>query len=323
MSVEATEPRLALGSLGMRLPGADDLSGLLDRRTPVPTTSTRLPGLEGDDTIETAIAAVAEIGLPETVPRRKLRDLGREALLALAAAGDVCGALPSTERVGVVWASANSGLAEYVQLCHEAAVLEPGLVRPTLGPRSAFNGPCADLSITFGLTGPQLTLIGGPAAGASAVLEARLLVRTGQCDRVLVGGSAAVTPWSLKSRDTEATTPAEGALGLMVVPANADEGPRVTRHLRIQWNTARGRERLRALLSAGTDVVLSGIEPADLADLDPNVVHQVEHGTGELGAAGGVLAVALAAAQVEAARSSRCVAVTADPDGAMTAVELG
>lgn len=144
----------------------------------------------------------------------RLRRLPRESRLAAAAAAEaLADRAPSV--VGTVWVSSTAGLAEYGQVCTDAATLEPGLVSPLTGPQSAYNGPAAAVSIQFGLTGPQLTLTGGYEAGATALVEAGRMLDEGRCDHVLVGGSATVSRWRLVAKELD-TVPAEGAVCLLL-----------------------------------------------------------------------------------------------------------
>jgi hypothetical protein len=144
----------------------------------------------------------------------RLTKLPRESRLATAAAAEALADRAPTV-VGTVWVSSTAGMAEYGQVCVDAATLEPGLASPLTGPHSAYNGPAAAVSIQFRLTGPQLTLTGGYDAGATALVEAARMLDEGRCDHVLVGGSATVDRWRLvgAARDT---LPAEGAVCLLL-----------------------------------------------------------------------------------------------------------
>jgi hypothetical protein len=181
------------------------------------------------DPIEAPVARCPE---PQEAGGRatRLRRLPRESRLAAAAAAEaLADHAPhhapnhaphhaphhATGVVGTVWVSSTAGLAEYGQVCTDAATLEPGLVSPLTGPQSAYNGPAAAVSIQFGLTGPQLTLTGGYEAGATALVEAARMLAEGRCDQVLVGGSATVSRWRLVDPE-RGTVPAEGAVCLLL-----------------------------------------------------------------------------------------------------------
>jgi 3-oxoacyl-[acyl-carrier-protein] synthase II len=181
------------------------------------------------DAVEAPVARCAEP--PDAAGRAtRLRKVPRESRLAAAAAHEaLADRAPSSvqatwpvERtagdlgtVGTVWVSSTAGLAEYGQVCVDAATLDPGLVSPLAGPQSAYNGPAATVSIQFGLTGPQLTLTGGYEAGATALVEAARLLDEDRCDHVLVGGSATVSRWRLVGAGPD-TVPAEGAVCLLL-----------------------------------------------------------------------------------------------------------
>src|SRR5215475_676249 len=105
------------------------------------------------------------------------------------AAGGLQGAVPP-ERWGVVYGSCNGGLVsgERVQQVERAGG-EPDWRLPLLVPPQA---TAEALSAAFGLRGPVLSVNTACASGAHAIAHAVELIRAGQADALLVGGSDAL-----------------------------------------------------------------------------------------------------------------------------------
>jgi 3-oxoacyl-[acyl-carrier-protein] synthase II len=288
----------------------------------------------------------AEVGLcadPEVTSAT--RRLPRECRIAVAAATQALGGLAAVDphRVppdtagnvfGTVWASSTAGMDEYGQICVEAATLEPGLVSPLIGPQAAYNGPAAAVSIALGLTGPQLTLTGGREAGASALVEACRMLHEGQCEHVLVGGSATVSRWRMVGIEP-GLVPAEGAVCLVLSRNTLSrQQPVMVKPLR--------RARLRAtdpvvdrflgecleLMGRQPDRVLLSVPPVwrtrmtrAVSGLDATCRY-VDELTGDLGAAGGTQAVVAAVTACGAAGASSALVLALGRMGDAVAVEV-
>jgi hypothetical protein len=258
------------------------------------------------------------------------RRLPRECRIAVAAATQALGGLAALAPLrvppdsagsafGTVWASSTAGMDEYGQICVEAATLEPGLVSPLVGPQAAYNGPAAAVSIALGLTGPQLTLTGGREAGASALVEACRMLHEGQCEHVLVGGSATVSRWRMVGIEP-GLVPAEGAVCLVLSRTTVGRQQPITvkplRRARLRQTDAvvdrfigdclelMGRPPDRVLLSVPA-VWRSRVSRA-VSALDAICWH-VDELTGDLGAAGGTQAVVAGVTACGAGASSALV----------------
>lgn len=145
----------------------------------------------------------------EELGRGAGRRLDRFAHLALLAAREAIASagLPRAEdegdallddladRTGVVLGCGIGGVTTWED--DHAAFLERGRVSPLLIPKMLSNSAAGQLSIAFGLRGPNMTVNTACAAGASAINVARDLLRAGAVDVVLAGGAeAGVTPHS-------------------------------------------------------------------------------------------------------------------------------
>ncbi|MGH9465500.1 MAG: beta-ketoacyl-[acyl-carrier-protein] synthase family protein, partial [Thermoanaerobaculia bacterium] len=64
-------------------------------------------------------------------------------------------------------------------------------LRPTTVPRAMYNSLSATLSLVFGLTGPNTTLVAACASSTQAIGEAFWRIRDGRAERVLAGGAEA------------------------------------------------------------------------------------------------------------------------------------
>ncbi|MBF9132470.1 hypothetical protein I0C86_26480 [Plantactinospora sp. S1510] len=271
--------------------------------------------------------------------------------------GGISGFAAGVGPVAVLWASSSAGLAEYATICVEAAVLDPGLSSPIIGPASAFNGPAATVSIRLGLDGPNETVTGGTTAGLTALIEAGRFVADGAAARALVGASATVSRWSLAGL-AEDFVAAEGAGCLAVQPwHDGDPGVRLGRFHRVGLDRSRlvteSRDLVRAALppggprlgappgtgaaagrgaTGGAAAVGSGpmiVSALDvglveaLAEVHPGPVWHLERSLGDFGAAGGFMAVACAVAYCAGARApTSLLALAIEPSGNAAVMEV-
>lgn len=101
-------------------------------------------------------------------------------------------------RVGVVMNTGGGGLSDIIE---GALVLDkkgPSRVSPMLIPSLIPNMGACQVSMLFGLQGPSLTSIAACASGIYAFIEAKRLMRAGECDVVICGSSeAALIPLAI------------------------------------------------------------------------------------------------------------------------------
>jgi len=130
---------------------------------------------------------------------KELRKLDRNVVLALGAAREAVadarldGFDPA--RVGIVVGSAIggiAGIAEQVDVFRERG---PERVSPFFIPSVLVDSASGQLAISLGYRGPNHAVVSACATGSSAIGEAAELVRRGDADVVLAGGTeAAITP---------------------------------------------------------------------------------------------------------------------------------
>lgn len=274
----ARQAAVAVAGLGVRLPGAAGLSGLL-----APSALRRFAHEAPEH--EHALAAATD---------------------ALAAASTrTPGAPGAGGSTATVWASSTAGLAAYVQTCADIPEFGPGRVSPRRTAHSAFTGPVTAVSVHFGLDGPYLNVTGEQDAGAHAVTEAVRMLTRGRCERVVVGGSADMSTW----RSRTGGDPAEGALCVVLQRHAPHRGGATVRPV-LRARTARNGidafvrsclERLERLEGPPDHLVLSAPTTdtraaGALALLCAAPLLRVEERFGDLGAAGGVAALVTAVA---------------------------
>jgi 3-oxoacyl-[acyl-carrier-protein] synthase II len=142
------------------------------------------------------IAAEVKDFDPSTVaPPKEARWLDRNVLLALGAAKEAVAdaALDGFDpaRVGVVLGSAIGG---FLGIMEQGEVLRergPDRVSPHFLPSVLVDSASGQLAISLGLRGPNYAVVSACATGSHAVGEAAELIRRGDADAVLAGGTEA------------------------------------------------------------------------------------------------------------------------------------
>jgi len=101
-------------------------------------------------------------------------------------------------RTGVVIGSGIGGMETFEEQ-HTALIHKgPGRVSPFFIPMMIVDMAAGQVSIQFGLKGPNLATVSACASGAHAIGEALRLLRAGDADVILAGGSeATITPMAL------------------------------------------------------------------------------------------------------------------------------
>src|SRR5687767_12330313 len=142
------------------------------------------------------IAAEVKEFDPSTVaPPKEARRLDRNVLLALGAAKEAVAdaALDGFDpaRVGVVLGSAIGG---FLGIMEQGEVLRergPDRISPHFLPSVLVDSASGQLAISLGLRGPNYAVVSACATGSHAVGEAAELIRRGDADAVLAGGTEA------------------------------------------------------------------------------------------------------------------------------------
>ena len=95
------------------------------------------------------------------------------------------------DRVGVVVNTGGGGIEQIIDGTHVHDAKGPRFVSPFAIPALSGSMGAALLSMEYGLTGPVMTQVAACATSVIAFHDALRLIRTGECDVVLAGGSEA------------------------------------------------------------------------------------------------------------------------------------
>jgi len=187
--------RVAVTGLGAVTPLGND----------VPTTwDAALAGRSGVDWIRSfdaseypvRIAAEVKDFDPTSVASPKeARKLDRNVLLALAAAREAMGDAGlngfDPTRVGVVFGSAIGGFLGVMEQHDILRERGPERVSPNFLPNVLVDSASGQLAISLGIRGPNYAVVSACATGSHAVGEAAELIKRGDADVVLAGGTEA------------------------------------------------------------------------------------------------------------------------------------
>jgi 3-oxoacyl-[acyl-carrier-protein] synthase II len=127
---------------------------------------------------------------------KEARKLDRNVLLALAAAKEAIGdagfdGAYQADRVGIVFGSAIGGFLGIMEQ-HELLIERgPGRVSPNFLQNILVDSASGQLAISLGFRGPNFAIVSACATGSHAVGEGAELVRRGDADAVLAGGTEA------------------------------------------------------------------------------------------------------------------------------------
>jgi 3-oxoacyl-[acyl-carrier-protein] synthase II len=126
---------------------------------------------------------------------KDLRRLDRNVLFALAAAKEALADAGtngfSPDRVGIVVGSAIGG---FIELMRQAEILRergPDRVSPNFLPNVLVDSASGQLAIELGIRGPNYAVVSACATGSHTIGEGAELIRHGQADAVLAGGTEA------------------------------------------------------------------------------------------------------------------------------------
>jgi 3-oxoacyl-[acyl-carrier-protein] synthase II len=95
------------------------------------------------------------------------------------------------DRVAVVINTGGGGMEQVTEGADTLREKGPGQVSPFAIPALSGSMAAAQVSMKYGLTGPVMTQVAACASGVIAFQDALRLIRSGECDVVLAGGSEA------------------------------------------------------------------------------------------------------------------------------------
>jgi 3-oxoacyl-[acyl-carrier-protein] synthase II len=141
-------------------------------------------------------AEVKDFEPPEIVSPKEARRLDRNVLLALAAGKEALddSALDAhyePERMGILFGSAIGGFLGIMQQHEALQERGPERISPYFLPSVLVDSASGQLAISLGLRGPNYAPVSACATGSHAVGEGAEVVRRGDADAVLAGGTEA------------------------------------------------------------------------------------------------------------------------------------
>jgi 3-oxoacyl-[acyl-carrier-protein] synthase II len=187
--------RVAVTGLGAVTPLGNDAPS---------TWQTALAGRSGIDWIRSfdasgfpvrVAAEVKDFTPPNAVPPKEARRLDRNVLLAVAAAHEAAedAALDGLDptRVGVVLGSAIGGVAGLLEQADVMRERGADRVSPFFLPNVLVDSASGQIAITLGMRGPNYAVVSACATGSHAVGEGAELIKRGDADVILAGGTEA------------------------------------------------------------------------------------------------------------------------------------
>src|SRR2546421_7179879 len=145
-------------------------------------------------------AEVKDFDPTAVAPPKEARRLDRNVLLALGAAPEAVAdakldGVYSPDRVGILFGTAIGGIAGIVAQVDVLRERGPDRVAPTFIQNVLVDAASGQLAIATGFRGPNYAPVSACATGSTAVGEAAELIKRGDADAVLAGGSeACLTP---------------------------------------------------------------------------------------------------------------------------------
>ena len=140
-------------------------------------------------------AEVKDFDPTSAVSAKDARKLDRNVLLAVAAAREAVGDAGlngfDPDRVGIVFGSAIGGLLGIMQQADILRERGPDRVSPNFLPNVLVDSASGQLAISLGIRGPNYAPVSACATGSHAVGEGAELIRRGDADAVLAGGTEA------------------------------------------------------------------------------------------------------------------------------------
>jgi 3-oxoacyl-[acyl-carrier-protein] synthase II len=151
------------------------------------------------DASEFPVRVAAEVKgfkTPDVVSPKEARRLDRNVLLALAAGKEALddASLDSEyepERFGILFGSAIGGFLGIMQQAEVMKERGPDRVSPYFLPSVLVDSASGQLAISFGLRGPNYAPVSACATGSHSIGEGAEVVRRGDADAVLAGGTEA------------------------------------------------------------------------------------------------------------------------------------
>jgi 3-oxoacyl-[acyl-carrier-protein] synthase II len=131
----------------------------------------------------------------QVVSAKEARKLERNVLLGVAAGrealADAAPGAVEPDRMGIVFGSAIGGVPGILEQHETLLERGPDRVSPNFLPNVLVDSVSGQLAISLGITGPNYAVVSACATGSHAVGEAAEMIKRGDADAVLAGGTEA------------------------------------------------------------------------------------------------------------------------------------
>ena len=196
--------RVAVTGMGVKAPGGTTVEALWSSLTAGRGTAAPVRRFDAADVPVPFACEVDGFDPGDYVNRKEAKRLDRTTQLALGAGLDAVAAAGSLDanpaRCGVVAGTGLGGVETIVTQVRICITESCERMHPLGVPMLMPNAGAANLAMTLGWTGPNMTITTACAAGAHAIGEAARLIREGAADIVLAGGAeSCVTPFAIGS----------------------------------------------------------------------------------------------------------------------------
>jgi 3-oxoacyl-[acyl-carrier-protein] synthase II len=197
-------PKVVVTGMGVLSPVGNSVDACWDGLTTGRSGAGPITRFDASD-YETRFACeVKDFSLDGILERKEAKRMDRFVQFAVAASHEalrsagLADAPPDPERIGVIIGSGIGGMETFEE--QHTNLLQKGhrRVSPFFIPMMISDMAAGQVSITFGLKGPNFCTVSACASGAHAIGEALRLLRDGDADVILAGGAeATITPMAV------------------------------------------------------------------------------------------------------------------------------
>ena len=192
----APKRRVAITGLGVVTPVGNDITTMWDALVHGRSGIARVASFDPAPYDSQVAGEVRGLEMGEYMDRKELRRTDRFTHLAVAAATQALrdANLEKVPDAGRAGTAISSGLGGITTMVDQVMVMEkrgPSRLSPFFVPMLMANAGSAQVAMRFGLKGPSLTHISACASSSHAIGEGGDIIRRGQADVMVVGGSEA------------------------------------------------------------------------------------------------------------------------------------
>jgi 3-oxoacyl-[acyl-carrier-protein] synthase II len=187
---------VAITGLGVVTPVGNDIPTMWDALVHGRSGIARAASFDPAPYDSRVVGEVRGLDMSQYMERKELRRTDRFTHLAVAAATQALRdakleKLPDAGRAGTAISSGLGGITTMVDQVMVMDVRGPSRLSPFFVPMLMANAGSAQVAMQFGLKGPSLTHISACASSSHAIGEAGDIIRRGQADVMVAGGSEA------------------------------------------------------------------------------------------------------------------------------------